>query len=73
MENTNLTRSACRQVPAWQVQTGSYSHPDYVFILTDEIDDMGWPRTRLVHRLTPVDAAEQELLQKIRPDWAKGA
>lgn len=56
-----------RCVPAWQVQTGSYSVPEYVFVLTEELDQMGWPRTRLVNYLTPVDRAEQERLQKVRP------
>jgi hypothetical protein len=58
-----------RYVPAWQVQTGSYSLYDYVHILTDEIDGMGWPRTQLVHRLTPVDWREQERLSQIKPEW----
>lgn len=58
-----------RYVPAWQVQTGSYSHPDWVHILTDEIDSMGWPRTELVHRLTPVNREKQERLSKIKPEW----
>lgn len=56
-----------RQVPAWQVQAPgtSYSLEDYVFILTDELDWQGYPKTRLIHRLTPVDQAEQERLRQI--------
>lgn len=61
--------SSQRYVPAWMVETGSFSIPDYVNILTEEIDQMGWPRTKLVHRLTPVDRFKQERLEKIRPDW----
>lgn len=62
-----------RYVPAWMVETGSYSIPNYVNILTEEIDQMGWPRTKLVHRLTPVDRFKQERLSKIMPNWAKNA
>jgi hypothetical protein len=40
-----------------------------VFILTEEIDELGWPKVRLVDRLTPVDQDEQLRLQQIRPDW----
>lgn len=60
-----------RLVPAWTVQTGSYSLEDYVFILTEKIGSDGWPNTRLVHRLTPVDPAEQARLKKVMPEWAK--
>lgn len=60
-----------RKVPAWQVQSGSYSIPDYVFILKDEFDTIGWPKTELVHRLTPVDQEEQKRLQQITPQWVK--
>ncbi len=59
------------RVPAWQVQSGSYSDPDYVFILLDELDSLGWPKTKLVSRLTPVDAEEQQRLQQIVPEWAR--
>lgn len=59
--------SVSRYVPAWQVQTGSYSIPDYVHILTPELDEIGWPRTKLVHRLTPMDKDEQLQLQKVNP------
>ena len=56
-------------IPAWQVATGSCSHPDYVFILKDEIGGDGWPKTRMVDRLMPVDAAEQDRLKQIKPNW----
>lgn len=54
-------------VPAWTVQTGSYTHPDYMFILTDEIGLDGWPNTKLVYGLTPVNAEQQKRLGAIRP------
>jgi hypothetical protein len=60
-----------RKVPAWQVQTGSSTTPEWVYIFAPEIDGMGWPRVRTVHYLTPVDPEEQERLGKIKPDWLK--
>ena len=56
-------------VPAWEVQTGRYSDSEFVFVLTDELDGVGWPRTKLVHRLTPVSRSQQERLRKVRPAW----
>lgn len=63
------TKNKPRQVPAWQVQTGSYSHEGYVFIFRDSIGSDGWPKVRLVSRLLPVDREEQERLAKIKPQW----
>ena len=58
-----------RYVPAWQVCQSEDSTGEWVYILTPEIDNLGWPRTKLTHRLTPVDAEEQRRLSAIRPAW----
>jgi hypothetical protein len=58
------------RVPAWEVAIGEYSAPDYVFVLMTGFDQRGYHRSRLVHRLTPVDQDEQ--LEFQRQDEANG-
>ena len=58
-----------RLVPAWQVQTGSYTTPDWVHIFIDELGPDGWPKIKTVHYLTPVDPEEQKRLAAIKPEW----
>lgn len=58
-------------VPAWQVQSGSFSGTGFVYILTSKITEIGWPQTRLVDALLPVDPEEQARLKEVRPEWLK--
>lgn len=60
-----------RMVPAWMCQAGRYSDPEYVFILTSEIGNDGWPKLRLVNYLTPVDTDEQEKLRGLVPEYMR--
>lgn len=56
-----------RLIPAWQAKVADYSHDEYVYILTDELDAIGWPKFKLVNYLMPVDPIEQEKLRATRP------